>query len=193
LQWTIKQDENMGFPGPSVSLTRKWTSTGKGPEVFADNQAYYLRKQYYRELRDMRQRLTYLKRHYYLERVREGNKMFDRLTSKGRYELLRLQFILHMRDQARQPSGKAFYLIVFDIPEGQKKFRDVFRNLLKRNGFRMLQRSVWITLRNPHPAIDQLLKCLKLERWFEIMEIDCQRCSPRLRSKMKTGSGGGPH
>ena len=126
-------------------------------------------------------RIDYLKKQHYLEQVRENEQRLYKLTAKAKFAILRLQFALHMQEQRTKSGDGNFYLIVFDIPEQMKKYRDLFRSLLKANGFRFLQLSVWLSRYNPHPAIDELLKYLGLERHFEIMKISCKECSPRLQ------------
>lgn len=130
-------------------------------------------------------RIDYLKRQHYIESVKAGEERLYRLTAKGKYEILRLQFALHMQAERRKKWDGNFYLIVWDIPEMMKKYRDFFRKLLKRNGFTMLQQSVWMTRVNPRPAIKPLLEYLSLEKYFEIIKISCKECSPRVRRKVR--------
>lgn len=130
-------------------------------------------------------RLAYLRAQHYVERVKEHEKTLYRLTAKGEYELLRLQFALHMHAQRKKSWNGKYYMVVFDIPEEMRKYRDFFRKLLKKNGFQMLQLSVWMIRYNPRPALDALLKYLKLTPYFEVIEIDCGVCSVRLRKKIR--------
>lgn len=46
-------------------------------------------------------------------------------------------------------------IVVFDIPESQRKFRDEIRRLLKEIGFIQIQKSVWIS---PFDVCDTLMK-----------------------------------
>lgn len=132
-------------------------------------------------------RIDYLKKHHYLEVERESEEHLVRLTSKAKFEILKLQFAIHMQEQRKKPWDGNFYLSVFDVPEHMKNYRDLFRRLLRNNGFRFLQLSVWMTRYNPHPAIDELLTYLGLEKHFEIMKISCKECSPRLQWKISRG------
>ena len=129
-------------------------------------------------------RLEYLKRQHYIELVKEEEKQFYQLTAKGQYEILRLQFVSHMWAQRSKKWNGNFYLAIFDVPETKRLYRDFFRKLLKRNGFVQLQRSVWMSRYNPYPDIELLLKYLDLEKYFEIMEIHCSKCSKRVAKKV---------
>lgn len=139
-----------------------------------------------REKKWLLRRTGYLKRQHYIELVKEGEERLYRLTAKGKYEILRLEFALHMQSERHKKWDGNFYLIVWDIPEMMKKYRDFFRKLLKRNGFTMLQQSVWMTRVNPRPAIKSLLEYLGLEKYFEIIKISCKECSPRVRRKVRS-------
>lgn len=148
----------------------------------------YIERERTRRLKNRKfllRRIAYLKKQHFIERVEEHGRVLYKLTAKGEYELLRLQFILHMLAQRQKPWNGKYYMLVFDIPEEMRKYRDFFRKLLKRNGFQMLQLSVWMTRYNPRPTLDALLKYLKLTPYFEVLEIDCRVCSVRLRKKIR--------
>ncbi|MBK5215691.1 MAG: CRISPR-associated endonuclease Cas2 [Candidatus Pacebacteria bacterium] len=49
-------------------------------------------------------------------------------------------------------------LVVYDIPEDKKRERDWFRFQLKKFGFVMIQRSVWV---GPSPLPDEFIKYIK--------------------------------
>jgi len=182
LEWNLA---NLREESVHVSKTRKWTSTGLGPEAYAEEQRYWARKKLKWDRRKLQHKIAYLKRQHYLERSEENEQLLNKLTARGAFEVLRLQFILHMYHKRKKAWGQKYYLAIFDIPEDKRRFRDFFRKLLSQNGFIMLQRSVWITRYNPRPAIDALLKYLKLEKYFELMEINCEQCSLHLRRKVK--------
>ena len=172
---------NKDFDGVHVPSHIRWSLGGMGPTPYIESQ----RKHQKWERKQLYRRIAYLKRQHYLERVKEGEELLYKLTTKAKYEILRLNFILHMKAQRKQKWDGKFYLVVFDVPEEKKRYRDVFRRLLHAGNFRMLQLSVWMTRYNPRPVIDELLKYLKLEKYFEIMVIPCANCSPRLQKKIR--------
>jgi len=127
--------------------------------------------------------VKFLKRQHYIERVEEGEKVLYKLTAKGQYELLRLNFVLHMQ-QKQKPHGQLF-LAMFDVPEVKRGYRNFFRRLLRENGFKKLQQSVWFTRKDPRPAINELLSYLKLQDYFELIEVECQKCSPKFQKYLR--------
>jgi len=159
----------------------RWSMGGFGPTAYIERERRRRKKEYQR----LKRYIAYLKEAHYLERVKEGEQTLYRLTSKGQFELLRLAFLLHMQEERSKPWNGKSHLIVFDIPEEKRIYRDFFRKLLKASGFRMLQFSVWMTRHNPHPSIDGLIKHLKLTPYFEIVEINCNACSIRLQKLIR--------
>ena len=173
--------ESKDFDAVHVPSQIRWSLGGMGPTPYIENQ----RKRQKWERKRLYQRIAYLKRQHYVERVREGEEILLKLTAKAKYEILRLQFALHIREQRAKSWNKRFYMVVFDVPEDMKRYRDVFRRLLSANGFQMLQLSVWMSRYNPRPVIDKLLQYLNLEKYFEILEMSCTDCSSRLNKKIR--------
>lgn len=138
------------------------------------------RKQAERELKRLKVHIRHLERYAYIERVKDGEGRLYRLTAKGQYEILRLRFVEHMVEQKEQKWDRKWRIMIFDILEEKRKYRDFMRRLLKSNGFRMWQFSVWVTKYNPEPALRDLLKYLGLHKDYSIIEADCRKCSPQL-------------
>ncbi len=70
----------------------------------------------------------------------------------------------------RRPAAR-FVIVVFDIPEHERRKRRWLRGVLGNLGFRMLQKSVWVGKVNvPEEFIDDLRK-LRLMSFVEIFEI----------------------
>ncbi len=137
------------------------------------------------ELAQLYRRIEYLQHCHFVELVIEGEKRLLKLTSKGKYEILRMRFVEHMMVQKKKAWDRKWRIAFFDIPESKKKYRNFFRRLLKQNEFKMIQRSVWMTPYNPQPHLDELLKYLGLEKHFEIMEAECEKCSKGFLKKFK--------
>lgn len=135
------------------------------------------------ERRRLQQRIDYLKREHYIEIKKEKGERLVRLTSKAKYEILRLRFAEHMQIARGKRWDKKWRLLIFDVPEDQKKYRDFFRKLLKQNGFRMWQFSVWIAPYDPEPHLHHLLQYLGIADFYELIEVDCTKCTPRLKKK----------
>ena len=100
-----------------------------------------------------------------------------RLTKKGEKEA----FFAHLdaqklmyRPKKRKWDGR-WRMIIFDVPEKKRRYRDYLRQMLKTLGFKELQKSTWVT---PYPIPDFLKELLWEEqmkhftRFITIKEID---------------------
>ena len=100
-----------------------------------------------------------------------------RLTRKGEKEAffahLDAQTILY-KPRKRKWDGQ-WRMIIFDVPEKKRRYRDYLRQMLKTLGFKELQKSTWVT---PYPIPDFLKELLWEERmkhftrFITIKEID---------------------
>jgi len=99
------------------------------------------------------------------------NQSFFHLTPKGRLSVLKY---LHL-EKIRKKWDRHWRIIIFDIPEDNKKWRERLRFKLKSLGFHALQKSVYIT---PYPVLTDLDKFLeerKMRQYFRyitVQEID---------------------
>jgi len=113
--------------------------------------------------------LNYLKKQGFIENKKKGRSALWKITVAG---LKKLQFLnkLNMPDYKAETDDK-FKIIIFDIPEKERKKRMWLREVLKRLGFKMLQLSVWIG-KNKIP--EQFLLDLKEKQilaYVHILEI----------------------
>ena len=107
------------------------------------------------------------------EKVKKGSKFFN-LTQKGRNKLSQLD----KRNKEAIPDnfynkGKSnqFVIIIFDIPEIERKKRSWLRSALVNLGFRMIQKSVWVgKIKIPEEFLKDLSK-LRMIDFVEIFEI----------------------
>lgn len=109
--------------------------------------------------RDYYRTLNRLKNHGLL---RKKSDTF-RLTKQGEREAffahLDAQTVLY-KPKKREWDGQ-WRMIIFDVPEKKRKYRDYLRQMLKTLGFKELQKSTWVT---PHPIPDFLKELLWEER-----------------------------
>lgn len=63
-----------------------------------------------------------------------------------------------------------WYLMVYDIPETQRSYRNVLRQFLRRLRMGRLQGSVWITPRDIRPEYDDLVKAAGIESYAYLFE-----------------------
>jgi len=94
------------------------------------------------------------------------------LTKKGYLEILKYQ------TQENHPKWDSKWrVVIFDIPEEKRNYRDFLRNLLRWLGFKELQKSVWAFPYDARDKIKELLKVQKLKieddiRFLTVEEID---------------------
>ena len=104
----------------------------------------------------IQQRINDLERKGYLKKTENGLE----LTSKGRIEIIKI--IIWKKLNNKKWDGK-WRMIIFDIPEMNRRDRDFLRRELKWIGFIELQKSVWIFPYDMEKELMALLKLWKLE------------------------------
>lgn len=65
---------------------------------------------------------------------------------------------------------KIWRVVIFDIPEENKRIRHILRETLKILGFRPLQKSVWISKNNCTNELKKQIKKLKLNQFVLVFE-----------------------
>lgn len=88
-----------------------------------------------------------------VKRISDGVK----LTESGRR---RLGELLPSYKQSQSWDGK-LWLVTYDISEDKRRSRDRFRNWLFEIGCRMIQESVWISMKDPKPWIKNSISSMK--------------------------------
>lgn len=106
-----------------------------------------------------------LKAAYYRARSRgylaeDGNVV--RLTRDGERAILPFQ--------ATKLGGGARLLVMFDIPQRAAVHRQILRRFLKKQGFAMVQQSVWMSDMDYRQALIELVRELELVDYVEIHE-----------------------
>ena len=113
-------------------------------------------------------KLYNLKRKGFVTAKKRNNVSFFHLAPKGRLEILKY---LHLERLKKAKWDGRWRVIIFDIPERIKKWREYLRGELKRIGFHPLQESVYIT---PYPVtgeLDELLKEWNLRKHFRYLTV----------------------
>ena len=104
----------------------------------------------------------------WLKLYKDGRKNLYTLTKKGKLEAL---FVKAQMPKEGKWDGK-FRMVVFDIPESAKSERNKLRWLLKNNGYKLVQKSVFV---NPYPLNREALDYLKetgLDEYIRVFRID---------------------
>ena len=118
-------------------------------------------------------RAFYLKLHDlqkqgYIQKRIKNNQSFFHLTPRGKMQALK--YLQLERLKIKKWDGR-WRVIIFDIPESLKKWREYLRVTLKNLGFYKLQESVYIT---PYPVtgeLDQYLKEWNLRKYFRYLTV----------------------
>lgn len=133
------------FSGYHGSYRKMWRSIKHGPKRFDKSWA-----EWYRDRKRFYTLLNALKRGGLVEKKKGGSRRSRWvITEKGSNHLSRIQaqkgdpLSLRHTKYARS-SRPALILVVFDIPEREKRKRRWLRESLKNLGFSFLQRSVWL-------------------------------------------------
>lgn len=102
------------------------------------------------------------------------NNLIIKLTNLGKESLGDLVV------SEQEWDGK-FRIVIFDIPESKFVTRDLFRRRLKDWGFRMWQKSVWISKSNVTERLRKLIDKLEITDWVAVIESD----DPGLKTLFK--------
>lgn len=100
----------------------------------------------------LRQTLQRLKKQKLVEVVEIKDEMVVRITREGKVRALRYK-LDEMKIKKPKKWDKKWRIIIFDIPERRKGFRNIFRQYLKQLDLYRLQRSVYIY---PYPCFDEI-------------------------------------
>ncbi len=90
-----------------------------------------------------------------VERTDDGSVPELRLSESGEE---RLPEALHPRKRWRKKWGGVWYTLVYDVPESERKYRNILRAFLSRLRMGCLQKSVWITPWDIRPEFHDLLQ-----------------------------------
>lgn len=105
----------------------------------------------------------------YIEKIVKGDRVYLRLTSKGRKKIKR-DFPLFLL-QKKKWDGK-WRIVIFDIMEKNRSIRKRLREKLIELGFGMLQKSVWITPFDIIVDFREFIKTEGLSRNVYAMEVN---------------------
>lgn len=97
-----------------------------------------------------------------------GKEPVLRLTAKGERTA---DDMFHPERWWRQRWPGIWYLMVYDIPETQRGYRNVLRQFLHRLRIGRLQGSVWITPRDIRPEYDDLVKAAGIGSYAYLFEV----------------------
>lgn len=115
-----------------------------------------------------------LKRRGYIKATTNKDGVCNyKLTEKGRLKIIKAKIkLLHFRQRRNKKWDKKWRILIFDIPEERRGFRDIFRVQLKLLGFKQLQKSVWICPFEMEKEFQKLIERYKLKKNIVTMVVD---------------------
>ncbi len=113
----------------------------------------------------------------YFEISKTNNKKFFKLTPKG------LNFIELLKFGAGKIKWDGYWrILIFDIPENQRRKRDVLRRKLSELNFYQLQKSVWLTPFPPPAAFTNFLTDIRVHKFLFSITADSINREKELKS-----------
>ena len=116
----------------------------------------------------------------------EGSRL--RVTQKGEAALRRLRLKLYDVPRPRRWDGK-WRVLIFDIPERQRRLRREIRDVLGSIGFIRLQDSVWVYPFDCEDLITLLKADFKVGRAMLYMVVDALEYDGRLKQEFSERFG----
>lgn len=166
-------------------LFEAFLSAGYGSSASKMEYELYRAKKRRRLMDEEQKKYTHLRHRYHnilnwlkcdgliIER-RLGNKKLFNLTTRGNKKLVSLKERINNslpKNGYSVIKNNNFVIVVFDIPEIERKKREWLRCVLKNMGFKLLQKSVWMgKVKIPKSFVDNLSR-LKIAEFVEIFEI----------------------
>ncbi len=110
-----------------------------------------------------RQEIQRLQRRKLLLITKVANEYRVALTEAGAKEAIRLQVL-----SAKLMPDTCVCMVVFDIPEYEANLRKMLRAFLRHAGFRMVQKSVWVSPYDAWEPLARLFAVSKSSQWISV-------------------------
>jgi phenylacetic acid degradation operon negative regulatory protein len=95
------------------------------------------------------------------------------LTPLGKKKALKLKYFqINKRERLKKRKDGKWIMIIFDIPEKKRKWRDELRGFLYNLGFQVLQKSVWISPYNVLDRLREIVTTLSLDKYTRVFLIE---------------------
>lgn len=117
-----------------------------------------------KERKELARRMRYLRSKELIKTKMVGDRLILSLTEDGERRMLENDF-----KEAMARGGEGRTLVMYDIPESQRKARDCLRWFLKRNGFRPMQLSVWSHPKDVAKPVLVWINKNGFEKWVQVV------------------------
>ena len=68
------------------------------------------------------------------------------------------------------PWNKRWYMLIYDVPETDRKYRNILRRFLKKKHLGLLQQSVWVTPKDIRPDFNDLVQAANIDAFAYLFE-----------------------
>ena len=113
--------------------------------------------------------ISYLKRRGYIKIKNLEQKQGIILTKKGAEKVFKAK--LKMRKNKKRSDGK-WQMVIFDVPEKKRIFRDILRENLRILGYKMLQQSVWVSPYDVLKETEGIIRKYSLDNYVKLFLIE---------------------
>lgn len=96
--------------------------------------------------------------------LKRGQKSYF-LTAKSLRKILELR--IRKKIENRRRTRNKYLVLIFDIPEDRRRYRDLFRRHLREMGFERIQQSVWITRYDILGELKELIGLYEVEEFVK--------------------------
>lgn len=151
-------------------------SAGKLKYEFSKIQRNKIQTSLENETKQKYYKLVYkLKRNGLIQEKTENKKKIFAITNKGINKLTEMRLKVNKRPPSfyypKNDVENKFTIVIFDVPETERRKRDWLRSALKNLDLRMIQKSVWIgKTKMPKQFLEDLNK-MRMIDFVEIFEI----------------------
>lgn len=134
----------------------------------------YLRDAWDRQHQKEKERMNFykliqrLKNSGYLKMLKIKSKKAVIITPKGIEKLFKVE--LKTMGKKRR-TDKKWQMVLFDIPENKRKYRDYFRTALQYLGYKKLQKSIWVCPYDVEKKTKELIKRYNLRPFVELLLV----------------------
>jgi len=97
------------------------------------------------------------------------NRKAIALTPKGSKKVLKIKY--KMIEKKKRKDGK-WQMIIFDIPEKKRFLRDLLREHLYFLGYKILQKSIWVSPYDVFKETEEFLRRYSLDRFAKLFLIE---------------------
>jgi len=153
----------------SSSLGEIFRLRGK-QDFYSEARKFWKALERKRNRKQFGQFINYLKRKGYIEIATLKGKQGILLTSKGKVKSLRVKYKLGSEFKIRK--DRKWIMVVFDIPEKMRKYRDEFRKYLLSFGFQKFQKSIWVCPYDTLEDLQEVARIYSLDKFIKIFIVE---------------------